>query len=80
MFIERDLLPANNVYRKLPRFTVAKYVGIQGAMLGIIWYLKQSKNLALLFPSCIAVLGFIRMVVLPRVFDEEELAALDPPL
>ena len=80
MFVERELLPVSNVYRKLPRITIAKFVGIQGFMLGLIWFLKQSSKLALLFPSCIAVLGFIRMVLLPRLFSPEELEALDPPL
>jgi HCO3- transporter family len=80
MFVQRELLPVNNVYRKLPRITVAKFIGIQGVMLSTIWYLKQSASLALLFPSCIAVLGFIRIALLPKIFSVEELAALDPPL
>jgi len=80
MFVERNLLPANNVYRKLPRITVAKFIGIQGSMLGLIWTLKSSSKLALLFPSCIAVLGFIRGFLLPKLFSNDELAVLDPPL
>jgi len=80
MFMEKSMLPVDNVYRKLPRLTIAKFLGIQSFMLGLIWFLKQSSKLALLFPSCIAVLGFIRVVLLPRLFSPDELSALDPPL
>ena len=78
MFIEPSLLPTSSIYRLLPRITVAKFIGLQAFMLGIIWTLKQSKSLALLFPSCIAVLALLRGVLLPRFFTSEELEALDP--
>ena len=80
MVVERDLLPFDNIYRKLPRPTVAKFVAIQSFMLWLIWFLKQSKNLALLFPSCIALLALIRINLLPKLFSPYELESLDPPL
>lgn len=80
MFVQRDLLPVDNIYRRLSRITVAKFVGIQSFMLALIWFLKQSRSLSLLFPSCIAVLGWVRLNWLPQLFSRDELEFLDPPL
>ena len=49
-------------------------------MLGLIWVLKRSQRLAVLFPSCIALLMIVRLQVLPKIFSAKELEELDPPL
>lgn len=38
---EKSLLCNTSAFNQLPRKTVLKYLGIQGAALGVIWTLKQ---------------------------------------
>jgi hypothetical protein len=59
--VEERQLPMTNAYRLLPRLTVFKYLIIQTMMVSAIWFLKQSRSLALFFPSCIAFLVFTRV-------------------
>ena len=80
VFVQKDMLPINSVYRKVEKKTVVKYVSIQATMLGFIWYLKSNKKYAIFFPSCIALLAFIRAKVLPLVFEEKDLEKLDSNL
>lgn len=79
LFIEKKLLPPYSIYRRLSYATVLKFLGIQSLMLTLIWNLKQSKKLALVFPSCIGLLVITRKFLLGRLFKPEELLALDPP-
>ena len=78
--VEERLLPMTNAYRLLPRLTVFRFLAVQTAMVALIWFLKQSRSLALFFPSCIAVLVAVRSYVLPRMFTFSELLVLDPDL
>ena len=59
--VEERQLPMTNAYRLLPRLTVFKYLFIQILMVSAIWFLKQSRSLALFFPSCIGFLVFTRV-------------------
>jgi len=58
--------------------TSLRFLGIQTACIGTIWYLKQSQKLALFFPSCIAGLMACRCFILPKLFTKKELVVLDP--
>jgi hypothetical protein len=78
--VEERLLPMTNAYRLLPRLTVVRFLAVQSAMVALIWFLTQSRSLALFFPSCIAVLVAVRSYVLPRMFTFSELLVLDPDL
>lgn len=80
VFVQKDMLPINSVYRKVEKNTVVKYVSIQATMLGFIWYLKSNKKYAIFFPSCIALLAFMRAKVLPFIFEERDLEKLDSNL
>lgn len=77
---QKNLLPRSNIYRRLEFSTIGKYLSIQSLMLGLIWVLKRSQRLAVLFPSCIALLMIVRLQVLPKIFSAKELEELDPPL
>jgi HCO3- transporter family len=77
IFCEKSKLRDCDVFRLIPTPVVVKFVGIQTCMLGLIWYLKQSASLSLFFPACIALLIFIRALVLPKLFTERQLSVLD---
>jgi hypothetical protein len=74
---ERRKLPEDNVYRRLPKKAVGKYIGLQGLLLTLVWYLKESPKLSLFFPACIAVMVLMRQYLLPVWFTKKELAVLD---
>jgi len=65
-------------FNLLPAATGLRFLGIQTVGIAAIWYLKQSKRLALFFPSCIAGLMAARLFVLPKLFSKKELVVLDP--
>jgi len=77
-FRERRKLPADSIYRLLPKRAVGKYVGLQGILLSLVWVLKESPRTSLFFPACIGVMVLMRFFLLPKIFTEKELRVLDP--
>mmetsp|Transcript_14257 Transcript_14257/g.26187 ORF Transcript_14257/g.26187 Transcript_14257/m.26187 type:complete len:207 (+) Transcript_14257:3-623(+) len=70
-------LPASSAIKLVGRRTVAKFIGIQGACLALLWSLKSFKPTAIFFPSVIGGLVLLRKYVLPKVFKPHELDILD---
>jgi len=77
VFAEKKLLPKDHEILKAGRFAAFKYTSIQAICLSCLWALKMNKATALYFPSLIGVLMAIRIAILPKLFHEKELAALD---
>uniref|UniRef100_A0A915KC84 Bicarbonate transporter-like transmembrane domain-containing protein n=1 Tax=Romanomermis culicivorax TaxID=13658 RepID=A0A915KC84_ROMCU len=50
---------------------------IQLSCLIVLWLCKNTKSLSLAFPFLLMMVAILRKVVLSRVFDDKELAALD---
>ena len=62
---------------ELGRLPVLQFTLAQVACLAMLWGLKQSEPLAMVFPSVIGVLLLIRAKVLPRFFTRRQLLTLD---
>jgi hypothetical protein len=78
LFVEKKSLPASDAFSLLPKKTVGRYIGTQLLLLQLIWFIKQTSQLALFFPSVIACLAYTRWCVLPDFFTYRELDILDP--
>jgi hypothetical protein len=79
VFVEDDRLLEDNPIRSVGRKRTSIFTGIQIACLGGLWIFKQNPSTAIFFPSVIGLLMVIRSVVLPKMFDEEELVELGDP-
>jgi hypothetical protein len=55
-------------------FTVIQLLCLMG-----LWAFKQNPSTAIFFPSAIGMLMVIRIFVLPKIFNEEELVELGDP-
>jgi len=71
-----DLYPPMHYLRQVPVKTVHLFTLIQAACLAVLWIVKTSV-LAVLFPLILGLLVPIRLFLLPRLFSERQLAALD---
>ena len=78
-FIEKKRLLEDNPIRMLGRKRTAIFTGIQMLCLMGLWAFKQNPSTAIFFPSAIGMLMVIRAVVLPKIFNEEELVELGDP-
>ena len=54
-----------------------RFTALQVVCLAVLWALKLSPSTALIFPSVIGVLMFVRAKVIPRIFSIRELMLLD---
>ena len=63
----------------VPVFMFATICMIQILCLMGLWAFKQNPSTAIFFPSAIGLLMVIRAVVLPKIFNEEELVELGDP-
>jgi len=77
IFADPELLPDDSPYTKLPRRTVLKYTFIQFLLLSLLFTLKIIPSTSLFFPSVIGGLVACRVLLLPRLFKEEDLNILD---
>jgi len=77
VWAEKAKLPEDHPVRAAGRGAALRYTAVQAACLGGLWALKMNPATALYFPSVIGVLMGIRIWILPHLFSEEELKALD---
>jgi mannitol/fructose-specific phosphotransferase system IIA component (Ntr-type) len=70
------LHPPMHFLRKVPTRAVHGFTLIQTSCLALLWVVKTSV-LAVVFPLVLALLVPIRLLLLPRIFDEKHLLALD---
>ena len=78
-FVEKKRLLEDNPIRMLGRKRTALFTVIQSLCLMGLWAFKQNPSTAIFFPSAIGMLMVIRIFVLPKIFDEEELVELGDP-
>ena len=71
------LLPSQVI---LGKATVLRFTAIQCLCLTALWALKLSPSTALIFPSVIGVLMFLRVKLIPKIFSSSELMLLDTPI
>ncbi|KAJ8601278.1 hypothetical protein CTAYLR_007749 [Chrysophaeum taylorii] len=72
--------PTERVILELGRKPVLRYTGVQAACLVGLWLLKLNKATAMIFPSVIGVLLYLRASVLPKIFATRDLLTLDTEL
>ncbi|MGY8770528.1 MAG: PTS sugar transporter subunit IIA [Pirellulales bacterium] len=70
------LYPATHYIRRVPRWTIHCFTLLQLACLAILWMVKSSSSIGILFPVFIALLVPVRMLA-SKIFSEEHLEALD---
>lgn len=75
-FAEKARLPKNNPIHLLGRKKMNIYTGVQVLCLMGLFGFKQIPAITIFFPAMIGILMFIRGVVLPNFFSEEEFVAL----
>ena len=78
-FVEKKRLLEDNPIRVLGRKRTALFTGIQLLCLMGLWGFKENPATAIFFPSAIGMLMVLRNLVLPKIFDEEELVELGDP-
>mmetsp|Transcript_6455 Transcript_6455/g.7440 ORF Transcript_6455/g.7440 Transcript_6455/m.7440 type:complete len:650 (-) Transcript_6455:2756-4705(-) len=78
-FVESERLLEDNPIRMLGKKRTGIFTGIQMLCLMGLWGFKQNPSTAIFFPSAIGMLLVIRIFVLPKIFDEEELVELGDP-
>ena len=74
--MERSLYPATHYIRRVPNWKVHVFTAIQLACLLVLWLVKESKTIGILFPLFIGLLVPLRFS-LKHFFREQHLAALD---
>ena len=70
-----DLYPVTHYIRRVPRWAIHAFTGLQLVCLGVLWFVKSS-SLGILFPVFIALLVPVRLLA-GQYFAPEYLAALD---
>jgi len=84
LFIPEEELCTKTVGEKeqviLGKATVLRFTAIQCLCLTALWALKLSPSTALIFPSVIGVLMFLRVKLIPKIFSSSELMLLDTPI
>ena len=78
-FVENKRLLEDNPIRMVGRARTALFTGIQLLCLMGLWGFKENPSTAIFFPSAIGLLMVIRIFVLPKIFNEEELVELGDP-
>ena len=73
---ERARLPPDHAINTIGRGKAAVYTLVQALCLAMLWILKGSSRISILFPAVIGLLMVTRAKVLPRFFKENELRAL----
>ena len=72
--------PAERSILVLGRDAAMTFTGLQLACLGVLWALKLTPGLGMVFPAAIGVLMFMRAQLLPRVFTRRQLGVIDTPI
>lgn len=78
-FVETKRLPNDHPIRYIGRKKTMLFTGIQIVCLLGLWAFKQNSATAILFPSVIGFLVFLRAFILPKIFTEDELVDLGDP-
>mmetsp|Transcript_6757 Transcript_6757/g.16597 ORF Transcript_6757/g.16597 Transcript_6757/m.16597 type:complete len:664 (-) Transcript_6757:144-2135(-) len=79
IFVDNKRLLEDNPIRMLGRKRTSLFTGIQLLCLMGLWGFKENPSTAIFFPSAIGMLMVIRTIVLPKIFNEEELVELGDP-
>jgi mannitol/fructose-specific phosphotransferase system IIA component (Ntr-type) len=74
--MEPSLYPATHYIRRVPNWKVHAFTAIQLVCLVVLWLVKESKTIGILFPLFIGMLVPLRFAM-SRFFRAEYLAALD---
>jgi hypothetical protein len=72
--------PAERSILVLGRDAALTFTGLQLACLAVLWALKLTPGLGMVFPAAIGVLMFMRAQLLPRVFTRRQLGVIDTPI
>jgi len=64
----------------LGRKTAFSFTGLQLACLAILWKLKLTRSLGMVFPAAIGLLMVIRAQLLPRLFTRKQIRVIDTGL
>eukprot|EP00569_Conticribra_weissflogii_P003183 CAMPEP_0171342382 /NCGR_PEP_ID=MMETSP0878-20121228/14208_1 /TAXON_ID=67004 /ORGANISM="Thalassiosira weissflogii, Strain CCMP1336" /LENGTH=701 /DNA_ID=CAMNT_0011845031 /DNA_START=279 /DNA_END=2384 /DNA_ORIENTATION=- len=78
-FAEAKRLPDDNPIHLLGRKKMNVYTGVQVLCLIGLFGFKQIPSITIFFPAMIAILMFIRSLILPNFFNEDEFVALGDP-
>jgi len=78
-FVEKKRLLEDNPIRMLGRKRTCLFTGIQLLCLMGLWGFKENPSTAIFFPSAIGMLMVTRTLLLPKIFNEEELVELGDP-
>ena len=69
--------PAERAILTLGRQATATFTGLQLACLAILWALKLTPGLGMIFPAAIGGLMLVRVKLLPRLFTRQQLGTVD---
>mmetsp|Transcript_10836 Transcript_10836/g.16169 ORF Transcript_10836/g.16169 Transcript_10836/m.16169 type:complete len:413 (+) Transcript_10836:17-1255(+) len=78
--MDQTLLKPTSTIKQVGYKTAFSYTLVQALMLALLWTLKSFQKTALFFPSVIGLLVLMRLFLLPKIFSQEALDALDTPV
>ena len=75
----RSTSPAERSILTLGRRATLTFTGLQLACLGVLWALKLTPGMGMIFPAAIGGLMLVRARLLPRLFTRQQLGIIDTP-
>lgn len=76
-FQQPSKIPLNAYTSNIPIGRIHKFTAIQLFMFAILYFVKSYKAISISFPLFILLCIPVRLYVLPRIFDDDELTLLD---